>query len=111
MRSNVDLPAPLGPSTVRNSPAPMLKLAPDQTVRPWYPDARAVASITGLAGARFPGSADAPQGTAALAAAVTADSAVPFIRLLRVAPGPGRQARRRTTARSSPRAAGWSRWQ
>ncbi len=32
MRSSVDLPAPLGPSTVRNSPAPTLKSAPDQIV-------------------------------------------------------------------------------
>ena len=40
---------------------------------------------------------------------VAAGSAVPLIRLLRSAPGPGRQARCRTTARSSARAAGWSR--
>src|SRR6266516_7735718 len=105
MRSSVDLPAPLGPSTVRNSPAAMLKSAPDQTVRPWYPDARAAASITGPAAARAPLRPTAP---AAVAAARPA-AAVLVIGILRSAHGPGRQARRRTTARSFPRAAGWSR--
>ena len=52
MRSSVDLPAPLGPSTVRNSPGPTLKSAPDQMIFPPYPEASPEASITAPAPAR-----------------------------------------------------------
>ena len=88
MRSSVDLPAPLGPSTVRNSPAAMLKSAPDQTIFPPVSDARAEASMIGGA-ALAPGSSGAPAGTVGTAEPVVARPLCPS---WRPRPGPGQGA-------------------